>query len=475
MTSCGRARRVGAAVALLVVVATVAGPVRSDEGRFQDFAVGARAAALGGAFGAIADDATGVFYNPAGLADVGPPRVDLSTSLFGLELVGASLVESDLLRRGFSASDLIFVPSSTGYVEGLGEPLPSGAWQDALAFATLVPEYSARFTEQVPEVPTGTRFRSSSTDRRLFAGLAWAHRAGPWLRLGIAGHYALRALESEDVLASGDLGAPDAFIDAKTHLRMSSHGVRVALGAKLWFGPWTSLGMTLTTPTLSVWRDVAFEHTVAWSAGNGAEPTFTVDRVRASGLEFQSDIPGSLRLAFAYTEPGRFTVSFDVVGHLGAQYDVLSPELLEGVAAARVPVSLRVERAPVANAAAGLELFLSSDLSVAIGAFTNLTSAPELEVDGSGALKAESSRLSRVHMFGGALSVGFVGPYGVTRLGVTGSAGAGDVVQPLAPDVRLLDGAPPLQSTRATQALLYVFTSTTFSFGEQAPGRAYSF
>lgn len=465
------------AAALAVALAAVCAierPAHADEGRFHDFAVGARAAALGGAFGAIADDATGVFYNPAGLVDVRTARVNLSTSLFGLELVGSSLVENDLVRRGLSAADLIFVPSSTGYVDGLGPAMPSGWWQDALAFATLVPEYSARFTEQIPADPRATRFRSASTDRRLLFGLAWAHRAGPWLRLGIAGHYALRALESEDALTSGDVGAPGAFIDAATHLRMSSHGVRAALGAKLWLGPRVTLGATLTTPSLSLWRDVAFEHVVATSAGDGNAPTLTVDRVRSAGPELQSDIPGSLRLAIAFTEPGRFTIAADVTGHLGSTYDVFSAALLEDGVAARVPVSLRVERGPVANVAIGLESLVTDGLSVAVGAFTNLTSAPRLTLDDAGALKPDSSRLSHVHMFGGALSLGFHGAFDVTRVGLTGSAGAGDVVQPLAPDVRFLDGAPPLRAMRATQALVYLFLGSTFRIGEESSARDYA-
>src|SRR4051794_16181995 len=49
----------------VVVVALVCGRAAADEGRYQDYPSGARAASLGGAFCALADDASGVFYNPA--------------------------------------------------------------------------------------------------------------------------------------------------------------------------------------------------------------------------------------------------------------------------------------------------------------------------------------------------------------------------------------------------------------------------
>lgn len=464
-----------ATCALLGALAA-SGAAGADEGRAQDFAVGARAAALGGAFGALADDATGVFYNPAGIVDVRTARVNVSTSLYGLELVGNTPVESDLLRRGVTPADLIFVPSSTGYAQGVGDTLPSGAFQDAFAFSTLVPDYTSRFTEQVPAATDelGTRFRSAVTDRRLYAGAAWAHRTGPWLRLGVAAHYALRTLDSEESLASGKIGVPGAFIDASTRLRASSHAVRAVLGSKLWLGPRTTLGLTLTTPTLSVWRDVSFERVVASAAGEGAAPRLSVDRVRSNAGELQSDIPGSLRLAFAFTEPASYTVAIDVVGHLPARYDVISPDLLGAVTVARVPVPLHVERGPVVNLAVGVDALLSDDLSVAAGAFTNFSGAPELIVDDDGALLPQSSRLSRVQMLGGSLSLGFHGRFSVTRVGLTGSAGAGEIVQPAAPDARFLDDGPPLRAVHATQTLLYLFWSSTFRFGEESSARDYA-
>lgn len=456
-------------------------PVAADEGRAQDYAPGARAASLGGAYGALSDDATGVFYNPAGLVDVRTPRVNVATHLLGIELVGASPIQSDLLRRGVTATDLIFVPGSTGYVQGVGETLPSGAYQDAVAFGTLVPQYTSRFVEELPRQDTGTRFRSALTDRRLNAGAAWAHRFGPWLRVGAAGHYLLRTLDAEESLVSNDIGVPGAFIDATTRLRASNHALRAIVGAKVWFGPRITAGLSLTTPSMSIWRDVAFERTVSsWDgavAGPGAsQPSLDVDRVRANGLELQSDLPGSARLAFAYSEPAAYTVSVDVTGHLPATYDVVSQDLLGEVAVARVPVPLRVKTGALANIAIGVDTLLSDDVSLGAGLFTNFSGAPELIVvdDETRALSAASSRLSRVHMLGGSLSLGFHGRFSVTRVGITGSSGFGEIVQPSPPNARFLDGGPPLRAVEANQTLIYLFWSSTFRLGEESSARDYA-
>jgi len=74
---------VSAALLLVLSVATMADGI----GAFSAFrnGVGARALAMGGAFVAVADDATAVCWNPAGLAQLGDTRLaGMSTDLYGL-------------------------------------------------------------------------------------------------------------------------------------------------------------------------------------------------------------------------------------------------------------------------------------------------------------------------------------------------------------------------------------------------------
>jgi len=71
------------ALLLVLSVATMADGI----GAFSAFrnGVGARALAMGGAFVAVADDATAVCWNPAGLAQLGDTRLaGMSTDLYGL-------------------------------------------------------------------------------------------------------------------------------------------------------------------------------------------------------------------------------------------------------------------------------------------------------------------------------------------------------------------------------------------------------
>lgn len=78
-------RVIVASLALIVVVSSVA--LADGIGAFSAFksGIGARALAMGGAFVAVADDATAVYWNPAGLAQVADTRIaGMSTDLYGL-------------------------------------------------------------------------------------------------------------------------------------------------------------------------------------------------------------------------------------------------------------------------------------------------------------------------------------------------------------------------------------------------------
>ncbi len=66
---------------VLLVMSSWATNARADDTHYQDFVVGDRAVVLGGAFTSIANDASGVYFNPAGLSDISHTSLQLSASL----------------------------------------------------------------------------------------------------------------------------------------------------------------------------------------------------------------------------------------------------------------------------------------------------------------------------------------------------------------------------------------------------------
>ena len=57
---------------------------RADDSNFRPYVVGGRAAGMGGAFTALADDGSGPYYNPGGLAFMRRSQLSLSGSVYGI-------------------------------------------------------------------------------------------------------------------------------------------------------------------------------------------------------------------------------------------------------------------------------------------------------------------------------------------------------------------------------------------------------
>lgn len=445
----------------------------ADEGRYQDYAIGARALGLGGAFTALADDGSGVFYNPAGIVDTDRAKLSISTSLYGLEFAGEQILEdaqSDLLE--VSAADLIIIPSTTGYVAGIGKPLPSGAFQHAWAFGTQVPQYQSRFVEFSQDTDgTRTRFRSSTIDRTLHAGVAYAVRAGPWLRLGIGGHYVLRTLNTEETLtAIGPSG--DTFFSSEARLRTSIHSLRVNGGLKWWPGPRWRVGVSVLSPTFSVLRDGNFRLTTI--DGRSETPRANeAGPVELRNIEVFSVLPLTVRLGAAFVEPRDYTVSFDAVFYAPSNYELVPAGRIAGLE--KIPTPLSIEREGIFNFAIGGERYLTSGFSISGGMFTNFSAAPRIDVDDEGFLTDTSSRLSNISMVGASLSIGLHTENVDSRLGVTGSVGYGLGVKPSPVEDRFAEQlGPPLIARNEGQAFVYVFWSSSFRHGVGGSRRRYA-
>src|SRR3982751_1652207 len=99
-------RRSLAGAVLLASAAASSG--RADDSNFRPYIVGGRAAGMGGAFTALADDGSGPYYNPGGLAFVRRSQLSLSAFVYGL----VSGSNADALGDGhdFTFRDLNIFP-----------------------------------------------------------------------------------------------------------------------------------------------------------------------------------------------------------------------------------------------------------------------------------------------------------------------------------------------------------------------------
>src|SRR5512142_2790208 len=105
----------GALVLAALLLST--GSARGEDANFRPYLVGSRAAGMGGAFTALADDGSGPFYNPAGIAFVTRSQLSIAGSVYGI-VSGAQ--ENWLTiggeRHDFSYSNLNTFPTATAAV-----------------------------------------------------------------------------------------------------------------------------------------------------------------------------------------------------------------------------------------------------------------------------------------------------------------------------------------------------------------------
>lgn len=135
----GAALALWKAVVLALLLCTF--PSRADDARYQDFPVGSRATALGGAFAALSDDPSGLFYNPAGICDARKLNVNVSASLYGFERQSRGAITID--RGTFSLaglSQLNVIPGEAGLLKGVGT-LDDRGTPFAYGFDVTVPQF----------------------------------------------------------------------------------------------------------------------------------------------------------------------------------------------------------------------------------------------------------------------------------------------------------------------------------------------
>jgi hypothetical protein len=432
---------------LLVVVAALgiwlnpAGLLANDA-RYQDVVVGARATGLGGAFTAISDDASGLLYNPAGMADVKRANLSISTSLYGFERTSDGAIFTGLPLTGLprlTGSDINVIPATAGSVLGLGDLLPDGAHRHAVGFGLMVPSLRSTTLEEdsTEDSPhgTGRRHVLSFFDRQLWAGAGYAYRLGESVRMGVALHYVLRTVSANDhyTVVGWDAASETAvFQNVESELELQSGSAVMVVGVKVMPFKKLSLGLSVNTQSIQLHHNGSLRVSVLNARKEQDDYRSDVISISSgpeanlSGENVGSRTPFSARLGFAWVEHADWTLAADVALYLPTYYRLVpasADALSEGV-----PFATRIDRQRVINGHLGYEMLISRTISLAVGGFTNLPSAPRLLVDDKNVLLADSSRLSRIPTVGLTFAGGYLSSFSLTRLGFVSTFGVGDRV-----------------------------------------------
>ncbi len=117
---------------LIIASGVFSTPVFADEYHYHDILIGDRAAGLGGAYTAVADDASGLYYNPAGIVYSPTPKISGSVNAYNYKTTEYSNINESNHKWTRTSSGM--VANYFGVVQPLGN-------KSSVGFSIAIPNY----------------------------------------------------------------------------------------------------------------------------------------------------------------------------------------------------------------------------------------------------------------------------------------------------------------------------------------------
>ena len=419
--------------ALLLVVAAASVRAQGIESNYRPYLVGGRAAGMGGAFTALADDGSGGYYNPGGLAFIRASSLSFSLNAYGL--VGGRVKDALGPGHDFRYQDLNIFPVATAGIKKLGETeLDTGVAKHTVFFSVFIPDgLTTDDRDQLGD--SANAYFSRRSNQTLWVGGGYAIRLGR-VGLGVGG-YALIGSTSDfidlDVIASG--GQQFVIISARDDL--STQGFVGSVGVRWDATDHLRLGLSFFTPD---WGGGSRRSFVRVGASDGS--TAMAISSQSEHLSATPSLPYRVQAGVAW-EAGRWTVAGDLV-LLGPRHTHDNPELQPE------RLDFRIIRNAVLNVSLGGELALGAGFAIRAGFFTDFAASDPVRLD--------VDNTSHVNHYGLTLSGGLRTDHVRTDVGFTGWYGKGT-------DIILLSfNSSPQGRTEATEYGLFVFLATAYDF-----------
>jgi hypothetical protein len=340
-------------------------------------------------------------------------------------------------------------------IKGVGKLDARGA-PFAYGFEVTVPAYRSYGVDAADPFEVHTRVLDRTFD--LAAGMAM--RFDEKLNIGFALHYVLRLYDtSEDALSRSNDPEPRVGV-YHANARFLNGNIVGLVGAKYRLSDEWVFGAALGFPSIAVHSAGSVSVQDVTADPQAPPGRRTVANVESTNeVDSHTDVPAVLRIGFARIEAHRWTITGQVTGHLGTSYNRFN---VKQSIADRLRVENHIERGPVVDLNAGAEYLLSPDYSVAIGAFTDRSGAPQFQLNADGSLAPGSSRQSRVSLYGGTATLGLIGEHSISRLGLSVAYGSGQ--DAVANDPTGIVDPQGFRPASVRQLFFYFFLDSTFRY-----------
>lgn len=384
---------------LLISIFPLPGLSHAGIYNYQEVLVGEKAAGMGGAFTALADDATATFYNPAGIIQIPFNSVSASANAITVKTrTGKFFLQDNEKLTSFD-----FIPTFWGVTAStaLGK----------MGFSIIVPESdNFELHEHYSNVfVAGSAWDTARQDiifesDTYLIGPSYTFYITPRLSGGVSAFFLYNTF-TENLYEFWN--TTDAFQEGNIGSNGSGTGLTGKVGLLYKMTDKFRLSMVLRPPS-----EIEIEAKVRQVAYIKKVGDPVVERGNLEDVvSYSRRLPYSSTVGLAWLPSDRFTLAFDLSYYGPADYTQKTKDLGESKPVDRILKN-------VINGNLGMEYMLTPAIPVRTGIFTDFSSAPEVKDTG----KPQPAHLDK---YGVTLSSGNMTANSTTIVGIKYSFGQG--------------------------------------------------
>ncbi len=335
----------GYCIVILVLLLLGAGSAAADEFHYNNFLIGDRASGMGGAYTAISDDPSGLYYNPAGVVYAQGKNLSASVNAFYNK---TKTYEGVIGGNSWERTSSSLLPNFFGVTQ------PLGAFTFGFSYAvpdSILENQSQTFINVPTSFGSASQYivNFNNEDNSYNFGPSLAYQVNSKIALGMTlylYHRSNRAILNQYINVATGVEWDNQYIN------LVERGYRPILG--LMWSPadkWT-VGVSLAK-TFLYSESLTTQST---TKAPGAEPTVTFDSV-----DGKRKFPIDLRVGVAYFASTSLLISADADYHTKVNDPVFG------------------DRVSVLDAAVGTEYYINKNWAVRGGIYSNLANSPDLQ------------------------------------------------------------------------------------------------
>lgn len=388
-------------------------PAAADEYHYKNILIGERPAGLAGAYVAISDDPSGLYYNPAGVVYATGKKVSASANAY---YTTSKSYKNALGSSNWNRNSSTLLPNFFGIIQPIGKGVLG------LSYAvpdSIIEDQDETFNNITSSISKFT-INFNKQDTTYLFGPSYAQEIKDGLSIGATLYFHYRrkkVINNQHIVYSDSSTYLSNVVDEREEL-----GLRPMIG--LMYSPPNlkySFGMTIS-------RTFVYDETIYIQTINKAQSASTAAFTRTT-LNIKREYPWNINFGAAYFPSDSLLFSGDVSYYTSVKDDF-------------------GERVSVVNIAFGTEYYPSSSLALKGGFYTNVANTAKISAGDSG-------KNENIDLYGISLSATAFTRSTSLTLGTVYSFGSGQAQ---------INNADPTAIQNVSASSLLIFIGTSYAF-----------